>query len=66
MAGERGPYLTPNRALNLERKIASIEAALRERIDLLERQLAEERRARQAQLRAIALALVAGAKEGEL
>jgi hypothetical protein len=53
-ARERGPYLTPNRALQLERHIAALEAKLSERIDRQDRELARLRSAQVNTLRAIA------------
>ena len=43
MTTERGPYLTPNRALSLERRISESEGRLGERIAQLHQELEKER-----------------------
>lgn len=55
-ANERGPYLTPNRALSLEKSISRLEGKLTQRIDDLEKRLDTEQR-RSALLRRLVLEL---------
>ena len=43
VATERGPYLTPSRALQLERAIARLEGRFLERFERIDRELAELR-----------------------
>ena len=43
MSAERGPYLTPNRALELERRLSQLEGELNARIDRQNEEIAELR-----------------------
>ncbi|HEY2936759.1 MAG TPA: hypothetical protein VGJ25_09165 [Gaiellaceae bacterium] len=55
---ERGPYLGQNRALQLEKQIAQLEGRWQERVDRLERELAELRQAQVDTLRSLTGALM--------
>jgi hypothetical protein len=57
-ATERGDYLTRNRALAIEREIGELEGRLMARVDRLEAELAEQRRAQVDVLRAQATAML--------
>lgn len=50
---ERGPYLSTNRAIQLERRIAAVEARLLERCDQLERAIGLQRDVQVEALRAM-------------
>lgn len=57
---ERGPYMTPNRALMLERRLSEMEGRFNEQVAQLNRELAEVRASQVDLVRGLVQSLIDG------